>query len=344
MSKDIDKTEATTDDERSLADLLKLAGERPEIPLGIESRVYHQVQQEWRASTTEPNGEKAYRSVHSSWRRKIFRRSLLRWIIPLGVTATAALVVVLSAPSVQVPVQTVATVSRVVGSGQISRQYSNGMSVNAGDVISTGPDEGLSLLLARGESLRIGANTQIRIDGKDRFTLSGGRIYADTGLFVYRQDGLKIDTEFGQVTDVGTQFSVTADTDGLDVAVREGRVNIDNRGDLYSARLGERLILRNGQGASVDTIDSHDEYWNWVTDLAPEFDLQNKSLLDFLKWAARETGRELAFDSNDSRLFAMRTDVHGSVVGLTPDEALEAILVTTTVHYRIGEDSIVIER
>ena len=218
------------------------------------------------------------------------------------------------------------------------------MAVKAGDVISSGSGEGLSVLLARGESLRIDANTQIRIDDNDRVTLRRGRIYADTGIFVYRQGGLKIDTPFGQVRDVGTQFSVAASTEGLDVAVREGRVNIENQDDLYSARQGERLILRHGQDASVDRIDSHDDYWNWVADLAPDFDLQNKSLLDFLKWAARETGKELLFDSDESRMRAMRTDVHGSVVGLTPGEALEAILATTTVRYRIGEDRIVIER
>ena len=71
--------------------------------------------------------------------------------------------------------------------------------------------------------------------------------------------------------------------------------------------------------------------------------MTNKSLLDFLKWAARETGRDLQFESDESRMFAMRTDVHGSVEGLTPDEALEAILATTTVRYQIADDRILIK-
>ena len=253
MGEEFDNIDESTDEERSLADLMKLAGERPEIPMGIESRVYHRVQKEWRTSTAEPNGERAYKSVHKSWRRYTSRGSLLRWIVPVGVTAAAILVVILTSPPVQEPpVQSVATVSRVVGSGQFGMQYSKGMSVKAGEVISTGSGEGLSLLLARGESLRIDANTQIRVDGKDRFTLQSGRIYADTGLFVYRQDGLKVDTAFGQVTDVGTQFSVAAMTEGLDVAVREGRVNIQDQANVYSARHGERLTLRRGQDASID--------------------------------------------------------------------------------------------
>ena len=42
-------------------------------------------------------------------------------------------------------------------------------------------------------------------------------------------------------------------------------------------------------------------------------------------------------------MFAMRTDVHGSISRLTPDEALVAILSTTTLKYDIESDKIVLE-
>jgi hypothetical protein len=41
-------------------------------------------------------------------------------------------------------------------------------------------------------------------------------------------------------------------------------------------------------------------------------------------------------------MFAMRTDVHGSADGMTPDEVLVAVLATTTVRYRIEDDKIII--
>jgi hypothetical protein len=107
--------------------------------------------------------------------------------------------------------------------------------------------------------------------------------------------------------------------------------------------MGERLTLVEGETAILTELDTHDDYWDWIVPLTPAFDMSNKSLLDFLKWAARETGRDLQFESDESRMFAMRTDVHGSVEGLTPDEALAAILATTTVRYRIADDKIVIE-
>ena len=268
---------------------------------------------------------------------------MLRWMVPAGVAATVAIAMILVSQPDPVPLKVAATVSRVVGSGPISSEYSQGAPVHAGEVISTGSNEGLSLLLARSESLRIDENTRIRVDAADRFTLLAGRVYADTGQFVYRNGGLKIDTEFGVVTDVGTQFSVAAFDQSLDVAVREGRVDVRGQSDTYAARMGERLTLVQGEGASVTNLDTHADYWDWVVELTPTFDMTNKSLLDFLKWAARETGRELQFGSNESRMFAMRTDVHGSADGMTPDEALEAVLATTTVHYRIEDDKIMID-
>jgi ferric-dicitrate binding protein FerR (iron transport regulator) len=264
-------------------------------------------------------------------------------MLPLSVAAMAGIAMIIISQPDPVPLKVAATVSRVVGSGQISTAHPKGSTVYADEIISTGPNEGLSLLLARSESLRIDENTRIRVAAADRFTLLSGRVYVDTGQFVYRDGGLRIDTQFGVVTDVGTQFSVFASNQSLEVTVREGRVDVRNQADSYAARMGERLTLVPGEEVSVTYLETHDAYWDWVVDLVPTYDMSNKSLLDFLKWAARETGRELQFASNESRMFAMRTDVHGSIDGMTPDEALAAILATTTVRFRIEEDKIIIE-
>ncbi len=333
----------TNDDNDSLARLLKLAGERAEIPSRVESRVYHQVQEEWQKATTEPDGEKVYDKVHRTWRRDVTRVAILRWMLPLSVAAMAGIAMIIISQPDPVPLKVAATVSRVVGSGQMSTTHPKGSTVYEDEIISTGPNEGLSLLLARSESLRIDENTRIRVDAADQFTLLSGRVYVDTGQFVYRDGGLRIDTRFGVITDVGTQFSVFASDQSLEVTVREGRVDVKNQADSYVARMGERLTLVPGKEVSVTNFETHDSYWDWVVDLAPTYDMNNKSLLDFLKWAARETGRELQFASNESRMFAMRTDVHGSIDGMTPDEALAAILATTTVRFRIEDDKIIIE-
>ena len=330
-------------DEKSLGNLLRLAGERPEIPLSIESRVYHRVQQEWEASTRKPNGDNVYAEVHKSWKRGTGKARLLRWLAPLGVAASAILAfMLLSQPEQVVTPSVVATVASIVAPTSTTVSYKAGAPVYSGDVIETGPGGGLSLLLARNATLRIDENTRIRVDDNHRLALMSGQIYADTGEYMYRDDGLVIDTPFGLVRDIGTQFAIAANSDSLDVAVREGRVEVAHESVAHTARMGERLTLGAGRSASISELDTHDEYWNWIVELTPAYDTTNKSLLDFLKWAARETGRELRFESDDSRMLAMRTDVHGSVAGLTPDEALEAILSTTMLEYRIELDKVVV--
>ena len=342
MADESDKTERTAGDDESFANLMKLAGERPEIPLSVESRVYHRVQQEWQNSTVEPSADKVYEEVHKTWRRDARRGRILRWLVPAGVAASAVLAVMMLTQTSPPAAAVAGTISRVVSAGSLHSAHPEGSPVHAGEIISTGPGEGVSLLLARNESLRIDENTEFRVDAGDQFTLLGGRVYADTGQFIYRDGGLKIATEFGLVTDVGTQFSVATTGSTLDVAVREGRVDVQNDLDSYAARMGERLTLVQGETATIAELDTHDDYWDWIVELTPAFDTTNKSLLDFLKWAARETGRDLQFESDESRMFAMRTDVHGSVEGLTPEEALDAILATTSVRYQITDDKVII--
>lgn len=202
----------------------------------------------------------------------------------------------------------------------------------------------MGLLLSNAESLRIDEQTTIVVQAKDEFQLVHGRVYADTGDFTYRGNELVIETPMGSVTDVGTQFSVAAADDSIDVAVREGRVDVDRGSELLVAVAGERLQIHGDDGATIDTLAASDPYWDWATSLAPAFDLENKSLLDFLRWAARETGRELVFETNELRMSAMRTDLHGSVSDFDPLEAVESVLATTNFKYRIEADKIVIEQ
>lgn len=328
-------------DDATLAKLMQLAGERPEVSINVESRVYSRVHEEWRRSTSSSDDGKAYAKVRQAWRWQGLRRNLLLWAVPVAISAVAAVSIFFSPQPEPVSVPAVASISKVVGAAS---PYDEGGLIQAGDVITTGENEGLALVLARNESLRIDANTELRVDSADEFTLLSGRIYADTGEFIYRNSGLEIHTSFGVVSDVGTQFAVLVSAQSVDVGVREGRVDLQSNGDTHTARMGERLTLVQGKGASVTELDTHDIYWNWATDLAPVFDVENRSLLDFLKWVARETGRELQFESDESRIFAMRTDIFGSVAGLTPDQALEAIMATTTVHYAIESDKIVVGR
>jgi len=332
----------TTRDEQAISRLLRLSGERAEIPLSVESRVYTTVQQAWRDSTGEPDDAHVYETVQRSWRRQTRRSRLLRWTLPIAVAASAALVAVFLMQPPPISPVGVGTVAKVISPVTGDSALLPGDEIYVDMTIETDVGQGYSFLLSRNESLRLDENSAIRIDAADRFTLLRGRVYADTGDMVYRNGGLRVDTDYGAVTDIGTQFAVSVADDLLDVAVREGRVDVRRDDSVLIATSGERLMIDEHGGSTVDALDATDAYWNWTTDLAPAFDIEGRSLMEFLKWAARESGRILFFEDSDLRMAAMRTDLHGSIADFSPLEAVESVLSTTAFHYRIEADRIVI--
>jgi ferric-dicitrate binding protein FerR (iron transport regulator) len=346
MSDKTNQHSLTERDDETMQRLLRLAGPRAPIPEQVEARVYAKVHSEWRASSRSPDGERVYRHVRREWKKDATRRRYRRWALPVALAASLvlALTIVLQ-PQPSAPGSLgIGTVARAVGGLPGGSLPLPGETVRAGDVLTTGLGEGLSILVNSVESLRLDQNTTLVVVARNEFRLDGGRIYADTGDFMYHDRGLLIDTPMGSVTDVGTQFTVQVAAERLDVAVREGRVDVSHGADEFVAVAGERLSLSPAGEPLVESVEPHDAFWDWAETLAPVFDIENKSLLDFLRWAARETGRELVFEDNELRMSAMRTDLHGSVADFEPLEAVESVLATTNFRYRILGDRIVIER
>ena len=330
-------------DEETMARLLRLAGSRPDVPEEIESRVYDRVLSGCQETTGAPDEARVYQFVRREWEKEARFGAVKRWAVPVAMAASALLALALvlqPSPEVAAPVA-VGTIARVVDEAGTGSQWSVGQAVYTGDRVTTGAGERLSVMLGSAESLRLDENTVLVVEGAGEFQLASGRVYADTGDFVYRDKSLSIDTPFGVVTDVGTQFAVGLASEVLEVAVREGRVDVESASGKEMAVAGERLRVRQ-VGATVDTLAPNDSYWDWAARLAPSFEIEGKSLLDFLRWVARETGHELVFEDNELRMQAMRVDLHGSVADFDPEQALEFILAGTSFDYRIETDRILI--
>jgi hypothetical protein len=105
---------------------------------------------------------------------------------------------------------------------------------------------------------------------------------------------------------------------------------------------GQKMTLRSGGLIEIDAVQVAGTEWDWAVALAPQFELENRTLLEFLKWVARETGLELVFDSDDTRAAARVSKSHGSIDGLSPLEAVEAVLATTQFTYSIDDRAILI--
>ena len=332
-------------DERAMADLLRLAGPREPVPPEVERRVYARVKQEW-ARHAQPDTETVYRNVRASWSEAAARpRRIRRWAIPVALAASAvfALLLILPGPVTDSPAVAVGTVTVAAETSGSGKVYAVGDTISAGATLSTSDAGGMSIRLANAESIRLDRNTTLVVYDETSFELRNGRVYADTGDLMYRDQGLVIDTAMGSVTDIGTQFAVSIGDTELDVAVREGRVDVAQDDEVFVAVAGERIRL-DGSGASITPISARDDYWAWTADLAPAFEIDGEPLLDFLRWAARETGYELVFEDNELRMQAMRVDLHGSVSDFAPLDAVEAVLAGTTFKYRITDGKIIIER
>jgi len=305
-----------TDD--TVAKLMNLAGPRADIPADIEARVHDKVRQDWRSATN--------------------KRIALRWAVPATLAATVLIALAFNFRATEISLQPIGVVAHVVGDPGIAM----GDTVYRGENLKTGAEHGLSITLNGDVSLRLASDTSVRFDHFNEITLLQGQVYADSGERIYRDRHITVQTAGGSVTDIGTQFSVSFDTDRLSIAVREGRVDVARDRSVITADAGDKLTMQAGREAVFDQISAYDPAWNWASTLAPGFDITNRSLLDFLKWASRETGKTLKFSSDDVRMAAMGTELFGSILNFTPDEALESVLSTTRFRYLIDEKSITI--
>jgi len=306
----------------AIAELLRLAGPRPAVPPHVQQRVYDAVQTEW----------------HSTLRQ----RRRLRWGLPVALAATILLVVTLTSRAPEVRLAPIATVAFVEdAAGTLAGGLSLGDDIYPGGRVATGKS-GLALAVNNGLSLRLAAGTTATFDSMEELTLRSGHIYADTGQSVYDNRSITVHTSVGSARDMGTRFAVAYVDGDMSVAVREGRVDVSHSRGSYTAEAGEVLKLQPGEDIVVDKISIHDSSWDWAAALAPAFDIENHSLLDFLKWAARETGKELIFENDAARFAAMGIRPRGSIAGFTPVEAIGSVLATTSLEYRIDAQQIVI--
>jgi hypothetical protein len=301
---------------------MRLAGPRPAVPPHVEKRVYDTVQAEWRSTLRQ--------------------RRTLRWGMPIALAASVLLAIALGNRSPEMRAAPIATVALVEGSNAgTPGELSIGDPVFPGDDIATG-DGGLALTVSNGLSLRLAPGTTATFDSIGELTLQAGRIYADTGSSAYDRRSITVRTRVGSARDIGTRFAVAYADGDMSVAVREGRVDVSHDRGIYTADAGELLKLRSGEDVILDRVPIYDSSWDWAAALAPAFDLESHSLLDFLKWAAHETGKELVFENDAARLAAMGIRPRGSLEGFTPIEAVDSVLATTSLGYRVDARQIVI--
>ena len=319
-------------EQEQIARLLRFAGPRLAVPPETSTRVRTVVHDEWQASI-----------------RARRRRSAYLWTgTGLAAAAVLALAVGLTLRSDPVtppnPPQLVATLQAVTGTvrhlqpgsetGVPGARLATGDTVLSGMAVSTEPGARAALRLAGGPSLRLGYGTLVRFESASDLVLEAGRLYLDSGLSGEDTSSVSVRTVFGLVEEIGTQFEVDVRDQRIRVRVREGEVNLGREGRAWAAPAGVELSMGENGELSRGLVPIFGPHWDWILEIAPAFELEASRLESFLDWVGRETGWELQFADSGLQVSTADTILHGSIAGLRPDQALEAVLPTCGLVFR----------
>ncbi len=268
-----------------------------------------------------------------------------RWRIGLGALAAAfctlAAWVWLRTPAAPGSLADVATFQRIVGtvvvtSDDLRRQTvtGNGVRLKPGARIHIPENSRAALVLSDGTGVRFDRATTAVLENAHRLTLERGAAYIDTGRSPGSPSTLRVETPFGVVRHLGTRFEVRLADASMRVRVRDGLVAVERDGTRWTTSAGEALLLTGTGTARREPIAIAGPEWSWVDRLAEPFTLEGATVTAFLEWVRREEGWRWEIADDALRARAGRIVLHGSIEGLTPEEALAAVLPASGLTYR----------
>ncbi|MEO8016707.1 MAG: FecR domain-containing protein [Pseudomonadota bacterium] len=191
--------------------------------------------------------------------------------------------------------------------------------------------------LAGGGNLRVARASAIEVMGANAVRLDRGEIYVDIPPGSRGSDKFIVITPAGEFRHVGTQFAVALVNGLTRLRVREGSVLWHaNEGD-STVNAGTEVTIDRNRTVTRSPIPTAGRDWSWAESMAPEIEIENRPLQEFLVWFSRETGRKLVLADDAVRKQAATIRMHGSVHGLTAMEALTAVMAATTLRFELPE-------
>ena len=108
--------------------------------------------------------------------------------------------------------------------------------------------------------------------------------------------------------------------------VREGEVLIVQPGARPPRRRVSSFRFAKTARSARREIAAHGPEWDWVLDRAPGFDIEGRTLGEFLGWVGRETGWRIELSAAAIERAVGDIVLHGSTAGLRPDRAAFVVL------------------
>jgi ferric-dicitrate binding protein FerR (iron transport regulator) len=298
--------------------------------------------------------EQAIRAaLHSQWQEMTGRRRRRKLLYAFAAVASLVLTVLVGAQlmkNAEPPVEAIrlASIEKVQGSvfvhsdgdGPVGRAEKAGL-LWSGQQIVTGLESRLALRWRDGAGVRLDQNSEIRLGPAGEIRLVSGQVYVDSNSAPQSVSSLVILTPAGPVRHLGTQYLAQVDTAKTSLSVREGQVALEVEGVDIVMAPGEQLVVDRSGSRSRQVISTHGDLWEWAQELAPPFELDGRSLADFLDFVGRETGRTITYASVQAEQTAMKTRLRGSVE-IAPGRALDAVLQTTDLVSELTGDMILV--
>lgn len=315
-----------TSSERSVEQLMKLAGER-EMPAAAAM-------------------ERARLAAHDSWQMTLRQRSARaprRWLkISLGLAAAAGIVSIalLAFQPASTPLPQVAARVIALEGGALSRGSAGDTVVFPASDVMTGSTletvaGQIALTLGDSLSLRMNRHTRLRFDSPSAVTLLAGDIYVDSGG-VNAAGRLRIETPAGVVNHVGTQFQVFVAGADMRVRVREGRVLFTPlaAGEPRAVAAGDELQVAGGRIELRRGLPVFGADWEWTATVAPPFDIESRPLAEFIAWAAREHGWQVRYASETLQQQTYQIRLHGVLDPSNTEAMVERVSMITGIPLR----------
>lgn len=317
-----DRARADRDD---IAVLVRLAGKRRAVP--------------------PVRAERVREAARTEWRQVVRRRSRARRLwTAAGLTAAAVLILAAalglfprgtSAPVDDGPIVVESVIGQVWTreASSARRSLGPGDALRAGSELLTADGGRAAIRLGSGHSVRIDTSTSLRLVDAASLALDRGAIYVDSGPAGAGE--VKVVTPFGVVREIGTQFEVRLEERLLRVRLREGAVVVRRGSRSHEVVEGHELTWSSDGVLSRGELSPHGPEWTWIAGVTPMLDLEGRTARTFLNWVARERGLRLAFADERVARAAGETVLSGTTERLTLDEALDAVLPTCRMTYRI---------
>ncbi|HET9863944.1 MAG TPA: FecR domain-containing protein [Steroidobacteraceae bacterium] len=199
---------------------------------------------------------------------------------------------------------------------------------------------GALLALHGGGNLRIAPDSKFEVLSGDSVRLERGEMYVDIPPGQHASASFTAITAAGEFRHVGTQFSIAVSDGATRLRVREGRVQWQGVEGLTTVPAGIEVLIGRDARVTRSSIEAVGEHWTWTEAMAPQIDIEDRPLGEFLDWVARETGRRIVYADDGIRRQVEAIRMHGSVRGLPPMQALKAVMASTSLHFDLPEGAI----